>query len=144
MSRSYTFDAALNLHEPADLNASGFGSEGTIDLGSDTANFSGVAIFDIFAISTGSADALYNLLIVGSDTEDFSGSVEVLASMPVGAAGARPLNAVSTIPGRYELPFLNEQGGVHYKYLRHYVEISGAGTSINHRARIGRGSHMLP
>jgi len=127
------------------VSASGYAAVGgftqTIDLGSAASNFSGVAVIDVDAIEIASNDELYTLMIVGSNTADFSGAKQVLASLPLGATEVRPVGAVDSFIGRYEMPFVNSQAGQIYRYLRVYTLVAGSiASGIDFRAYVGRSS----
>jgi len=151
--RTYTFDAALALHmtiaatdtalaadgsgnyTPLTMAANSVGqvngADQVIDLGSDTAAFSGVAVVDV-----GSVAGQTTFLVQGSDTEDFSGDVINLASIPLNVGGGHLGGAnVDALPDRYEAPFVNEQGDVIYRYLRAFKVGAGA---IEVNAFVGR------
>lgn len=141
--RSYTFDAAMVLKDAglvaADAAAQVGGSPKIIDLGSDTANFSGVAVVDVSAIEIASNDELYRIIIQGSNTANFSGAKENLAELTLGATAVRPGGAADSVVGRYELAFSNRQGDVTYRYLRAFTDVNGTiATGINYKAFIGR------
>ncbi|MCK5745966.1 MAG: hypothetical protein KAH44_07105 [Oricola sp.] len=149
MSRSYTFDAALELKDAGLVAADAAGtidaSPKVVDLGSDTAAFSGVAIFDVSAIEIASNTELYEIIIQGSNTADFSGAKENLAAITLGATEVRGGGAADSVIGRYELPFFNEQAGVKYRYLRVYTNVTGdIATGINFTARIARANMAMP
>lgn len=143
--RSYTFDAAMVLKDPGVVAASGYAQVGgatkTIDLGSLTASFAAVAVIDVGSIEIASNDELYRLIVKGSDTEDFSGAIENLAELSLGAAEVRPGIAGDSLPGRYELPFVNGQADRTYRYIRLWIGVSGTvATGISFGAFIGRSS----
>ena len=142
--RSYTFDAALALHMGVAAIATGLAADGAgnynpipmadqsvgqvngadqvLDLGSDTASFSGMTVVDV-----GSVAGETTLLIQGSDTEDFSGDVVNLATIPLNVGGGHLGGAnVDAIEDRYEAPFVNEQGDVIYRYVRAFKVGAGA------------------
>ena len=149
VSRSYTFDAELELKDAgliaADDNAQVGGSDKIIDLGSDSASFSGIAIFDVSAIEIASNDEQYRLIIQGSNSATFASGIENLAELTLGAQEVKASSDIDSTIGRYELPFLNEQAGVKYRYLRLAIDVAGTiATGINFTARVARGSGMLP
>jgi len=155
-SRTYTFDGALALHMavaqvalapnggvqndpipfPAGIGQVN-GADQVLDLGSATAAYSGVAVIDV-----GEVAGQTTLLVQGSDTEDFSGDVINLACLPLNVGGGHLGGAnVDAISDRYELPFVNEEGDVTYRYLRLFKVGAGA---IEINAFVGRanGSYM--
>jgi len=147
-SRSYTFDKALDLKEPGVINGNGTtqinGQDQTIDLGSTTATFSGVVLFDISEIDIGNGDEAYVFVLEGSNTDDFADR-EQLAIKEFGAQAALTSGTKTTTPGRYEVPFFNEQDGAKYQFLRlRYFTEGQADPGINCTARIARASGMMP
>ncbi|MHA7900773.1 MAG: hypothetical protein ACX94B_12990 [Henriciella sp.] len=148
-SRSYTFDAELEFKDAGAVTADGAaevdGSAKIVDLGSETAAFSGVMICDVSAIKISANDELYTLIVQGGDADDFSGAIENLAELSLGATEVRPGGADDSTVGRYEIPFINEQDGTKYRYLRVYVDVAGTSPSINFTAFAGRASGpMMP
>lgn len=140
--RTYTFDGALALHMavagvklgpngvdtdtaplamaagPGQVN----GAPQVLDLGSATASYNATVVVDVGAIAGETT-----LLVQGSDTEDFSGDVINLAchNLNVGAGHLGGAN-VDAVPDRYEVPFVNEQGDVIYRFLRLFKVGAGA------------------
>ena len=142
--RSYTFDAAFEMKDAglvaADAAAQVDGSNKIIDLGS-TANFSGVLVVDVSAIEIASNDELYRIIVQGSNSASFASGNENLAELTLGAVEVRPGGAIDSVVGRYEIPFVNGQGGTNYRYLRVYTDVSGTiATGINYTAFVGRSS----
>lgn len=149
MSRSYTFDKELELKDAGLLAATAAcqvgGSDQIIDLGSQNAAFSGVAILDVSAIEVATGDEAYRVVIQGSNSATFASGIANLAELTLGAAAALPGGAGVSSVGRYEVPFFNEQDSAKYRYLRAHVTITGTiATGINFTARIARASGMMP
>ncbi len=91
-------------------------------------------LVDISAIEVDTGDERYDVLIQGSDTEDFSGDIAVLAQQQYGHASALNGN-VTTLTGRYRIPFTNMKGAVKYPYIRVYTLVAGTiATGINYTA----------
>lgn len=143
--RSYTFDKELQLKDAGLVAASAAAQVSAAakiaDLGSSDAAFSGVAVVDVSAIEIASNDELYTIIVQGSNSSDFSGAKENLAELSLGATEVRPGGAADSVAGRYEIPFVNEQAGVTYRYLRIYTLVAGTiATGINYTAYVGRSS----
>lgn len=149
LPRSYTYDAALQLKDAGLVAADAAGAVGgtakIVDLGSATANFSGVLIVDVSAIEIASNDELYHIALQGSNTSDFSGAKQILALLSLGATEVRPGGAIDSSPGRYEVPFVNMQDEVIYRYVRIHTDVAGSiATGINFTARIAQADGLLP
>ena len=148
-SRSYTFDAEFEMKDAGAITSSAAAqvdaAAKVVDLGSATGSFSGVLVADVSAIVIDDDDELYTIIVQGGDASDFSGAIENLAELSLGATEVRPGGADDSTIGRYELPFINEQDGTKFRYLRVYTEIAGTSPSINYTAFVGRASGpMLP
>lgn len=144
-ARSYSFDIQQLLQDGvAAKTASGAGQVSgaakVLDLGSATAAYSGVLVIDVQAIVINDDDELYHILVQGGDAEAFSGSVQNLACLTLGATEVLPGGADDSTAGRYELPFVNRQDDVTYQYLRVYTEVAGTSPSIDYTAYIGQAS----
>lgn len=108
-----------------------------IDVGA--ARFEAVMVIDVSAIEIASNDEEYTIVIQGSNSPSFASGVEILAMTNLGALELRTGDvsdtSVDSVIGRYELPFVNEQADVIYRYLRVYTVVSGTiATGINYRA----------
>ena len=150
--RTYTFDAELALHmseaggaltaehagsAPIVIAADAVGTVGgtakVVDTGSDTAAFSGIAVVDV-----GTVSGVNTLLIQGSTKPDFADTVINLGVLPLNVGSGHLGDAdVDAVADRYEVPIVNEQGDVLYRYIR--VQKVGAGT-LNINAFLGRAS----
>lgn len=141
--RSYTFDATMQLKDAGLIAASAAAQVASaakvLDVGA--APFFGVAVIDASAIEIGSNDEAFTIVIQGSNTADFSGTAAVdLAAMRVGSAGGKGTGEAADAVGggRYELPFINVQAGVTYRYIRAYTIVVGSiATGINYTAFVG-------
>lgn len=148
-SRAHMFDAELALHMATAgtaLDADGGnqspiafaagvgqvnGADKIVDLGSDTANFSGILVVDVGAVAGETT-----LLVQGSDTADFSGNVINLSTLPLNVGGGHLGGAnVDATPQRYESVFLNDQANTIYRYVRLFKVGAGA---ITVNAYVGR------
>ena len=114
-----------------------------MDLGSSTANFSGVLVTDVTAIDIAQNNELYTIIVQGSSTPDFSSDIENLAELSLGATEVRPGGAKDSTTGRYEIPFVNSQDETVYRYIRAYTEVAGTSPSINYSAFVGRANGGL-
>lgn len=151
--RTYTFDAELALHmasaggaldavdtgsAPIAIAADAFGTVNgiakVVDAGSDTATFTGVMVVDV-----GTVTGVNTLLLQGSTDAAFAaGTVINLGVLPLNVGGGHLGAAdVDAIADRYEVPVVNEQGDVVYRYFR--VQKVGAGT-LEINAFMGRAS----
>lgn len=134
--RSYTYDSSLVLKAAGLVAADAAGSL-IVNVGDAT--FKGVAVIDVTAIETASTDEQYRIVVQGSTSATFASDVQNLAILSLGATAANPGGAITSLTGRYELLFMNEQAGIEYPYVRIYTDVSGAiATGINYSAFIGR------
>ena len=143
LSRSYTFDAELEFKDAglvaADDAAQVDGADKIIDLGSDSACFTGVMVIDVSAIEIASNDEKYTIIVQGSNSATFASGIENLAEITLGATEVRPGGAIDSTVGRYELAFVNEQDGQKYRYLRVFTDVTGTiASGINFTAWAGR------
>ncbi len=136
--RNYNLDVELLLADgAAAVTADGVSQVGgaavTLQLG--PGRFEGVLIIDVSAIDISSADEVVNLILQGSSAQAFS-SNEILAQYTLGATAARPGGAVSSVIGRYEIPFITEQHDTVYDWVRLYADVGGTTPSITFKAWI--------
>lgn len=141
MSRnSYSFDSALKFKDAgliaADAAATIGGSAAAAIQDFGDARVAGVMILSVSAIEVASTDELYRVIVQGSTTSGFTaGTIENLAELTLGATAARPGAAITSTPGRYELPFHNVQDDIVYRYVRVYTDVAGTiATGINYTA----------
>jgi hypothetical protein len=122
---SRTFDNLLLLKDAGAITVDAGGTVASVarivDVGD--AHMDGVAVVDIGAIDT--ANGTYVLRVQGSTTIGFGTPVEL---------AARAITAT----GRTEIPFNNEAGGLYYRYVRCFNDVSGATPSINGTVFIGK------
>ncbi len=126
--RQYNFDAEMVLAEEGTaLTASDIPQSGGVDIILDVGagRFEAVAIFDVTAIEIDSNNELFRLCIQGSNSATFASSNQDLAILELGATEVRVFGSIDSTVGRYELPFINEQDDVTYRYLRLNAIISG-------------------
>lgn len=138
--RQYPYDVDL-IAKDAGLVAASAGAEVSsaakiITVGE--AVFKGVLVVDVSAIEIASNDELYTIMVQGSTSPTFASDVQNLAGLPLGATEVNG-GAVDSTTGRYEIPFINEQDGVCYPYLRAYTLVAGTiATGINYTAFFSR------
>lgn len=101
--------------------------------------FKGVAVINVTAIEIASNDERYVIHVQGSTSSTFASDVQNLAAIEMGATEVRSGGAIDSLVGMYELPFINEQAGICYPYIRLYTDVSGAiATGINFSAFFSR------
>lgn len=138
--RSYTFDANLEMKDAGLVAADAAAQVDSADkiLAVGDAVFKGVLVVDVSAIEIASNDELYRIIVQGSSSATFASDIENLAELSLGATEVRPGGAIDSTTGRYELPFINQQDGVTYPYVRVYTDVAGTiATGINYSAYIG-------
>lgn len=137
--RQYPYDVDLIMKD-AGLVAASAGatvSSAAKILTVGEAVFKGTLVIDVSAIEIASNDELYTILVQGSTSATFASDVQNLAGIPLGATEVS--GAIDATTGRYEVPFLNEQDGICYPYLRVYTLVAGTiATGINYTAFISR------
>lgn len=135
--RIYNFDAEMEFKD-AGLVASSAAAQvdsadKIVDVGAG--RFEGVMVIDVSAIEIASDNEEYDILVQGSSSATFASDVQNLAQMNLGATEVRQGGAIDSLVGRYELPFVNEQADVRYRYLRVYTVVAGSiATGINYTA----------
>jgi hypothetical protein len=97
--------------------------------------FEGVLVIDVTAIKTSAGDELYHLLLQGGTDNTFA-TKETVAQLTLGAGAARPGAPVTSVIGRYEIPFVTEQHDVSYPWERLYIDVAGTAPSITLKAFI--------
>lgn len=138
--RSYTYDSTQLLKDAGLVAASAAAqvSSAAKVLTVGEAAYRGVLVIDVSAIEIASNTELYTVTVQGSTSATFASDVQNLASLSLGATEVRPGGAIDSTTGRYELPFINEQNGVTYPYLRVYTTVAGdIATGINFTALVG-------
>lgn len=133
--RQYNFDAQLEMKDAGLIAADAAwqvnAANQILDVGD--ARFEAICIIDITAIEA-ATDELYELYIQGSSSATFASDIQTLAMMDFGLAAAR-VGDITTLVGRYELPFVNEQNDITYRYIRGYADVTGTiATGINFTA----------
>lgn len=133
--RTYVQDANLIFKDAgaitADAPAQVGGSAAILDIG--PGRFEAVMLIDVTAITVG-ADNNYNLIVQGSNDPAFASGVQNLAVLNLGNTAVRPGGAITSLIGRYEVPFETDVANVVYRYVRVYTDVSGTTPSINYKA----------
>lgn len=138
--RQYPYDVDLEMKD-AGLVAASAGAQ--VDSAAKILTvgegvFKGVAVFDVSAIEIASNTEVYGLMVQGSTSATFASDVQNLAGITLGATEVNG-GAIDSVVGRYEVPFINEQNGVTYPYLRYYTLVAGdVATGINYTGFISR------
>lgn len=129
----YTYDASLELKAAGALTASTDGP--ILDLGDGF--IEGDIVFDVTAVETGSANEIFTISLEGSNVATMSSGSVCLAKKVFGNLVV-PMDAALSTPGRYVVPFRNEEGGTLYRYVRLSTLVAGTiSTGISFSAFIG-------
>jgi hypothetical protein len=139
--RQYAYDVELLMKDAGLVAASDAAQVSSADkiLTVGDAVFKAMAVFDVTAIEIASNTEIYTLCVQGSTSSTFASDVQNLAALPLGATEVNPGGAIDSTVGRYELPFINEQDGVTYPYLRVFTHVAGdIATGINYTAYFSR------
>ena len=98
----------------------------------------GKMIVDVTAIEIADNNEEYDIQLQGSSKSDFADTIEVLASMKLGAYEVLAGDQDSLI-GRYRVPFTSEKNGTNWRYLREYCVCAGTvSTGINFSSYLGK------
>lgn len=141
--RIYNFDAEMEFKDAGLVDASAAALVDAVakivDVG--VGRFEAVMVIDVSVIEIASNDEEYTIIVQGSNDAAFATSIQILAMMNLGALELRTGDvgdtSVDSVVGRYELPFVNEQADVEYRYLRIFTVVSGTiagGGGINFTA----------
>jgi len=130
----FTYDAALALKAAGLVGASA--AESTIvDLGAGLVDAN--LVLDVTALEVATGDEVYTVCLEGSNVAAMTSGSVCLARIELGKAGA-PADA-DTGPGRFVVPFRNEQNDTIYQYVRIYTKVAGTvATGINYTAFIAK------
>ena len=140
MPRTFTYDNELLLKDAGLVDTDGVATVAAaakvIDLGSGRVD--GTVVIDATAVEVATGDEKYQIELQGSNAADMSAGKVTLAATILGDAAA--INADSDAgPGRYEMPFTNEQNGTIYRYVRLYTDVTGTiATGANFSAFIAK------
>ena len=126
----YTYDDALELKAAGLVAASTDGS--IIDLGEGLVD--GFIVIDVTAVEVESGNEIYTISLEGSNVAAMSSGSVCLAKKVFGNLVV-PMDAALSAPGRYVVPFRNEEGGATYRYVRLSTLVAGTiATGINFKA----------
>ena len=141
-TRGKTFDAELLLNDAGAITSNSAGTVGgspqVIDIrpedgigdGGEGPEVKGWFMVDVSSIETGTGDESYEIILQGSNTSDFSGDVEELSVIRLGAGSGLPTGSnVVSVADRYGNMFSNWRGGEGqgqvYPYLRAFAVVNG-------------------
>lgn len=136
--RTYNLDIELLLADgAAAITADGVTQVASANQSKEVGpgRFEGVLVVDVSSIKTSVGDELYNLILQGSADNTFA-TKEIVGQLTLGAGAARPGVAITSTPGRYEIPFTTEQDDVDYRCIRLFVDVGGTAPSITLKAFI--------
>lgn len=133
----YTYDSLLELEDgAAAITADGAGSA-VLDLG--TGHVSGDIVLDVSAIDATTGDELYTIFAQLSDSATIASGIEHACAIQLGGVtGALGQRDVSSLAGRFVMPFQNQLSTRRYRYLRLYVDVSGTSPSITFVAYLAK------
>jgi hypothetical protein len=129
----YTYDNNLLL-KAAGLIAASADVATILDLGAGF--FEADVVVDVSAIELDSANEIYDIIVLGSNSPTFASGIVQLGRQTLGKATA-PVDT-NTGVGRFPIPFRNELNGTQYRYVRLRTVVAGTVvTGINYSAFIG-------
>lgn len=106
-----------------------------IDVGSGLVD--AVLVFDVTEIETASLDERYTISLEGSNVATMTSGSVCLAKKVFGNLVV-PMDAALATPGRYIVPFRNEENGQTFRYLRLSTLVAGTvATGIGFSCFIG-------
>lgn len=137
--RTFAYDNDLLLKDAGLVAASAAAQVASankiIDVGA--ARMEGTVVIDVSAIETDTGNEVYDLILQGSNSSSFGSTIENLCQKQLGNTSALDGSAQTSVVGRYELPFTNEQANITYRYFRLYTKVAGTiATGINYKAFI--------
>jgi hypothetical protein len=107
-----------------------------VDLGAGQVE--GHLVVDVTAIEIADDDEFYDIQLQGSSKSDFADTIEVLASVKLGAQEVIGGDQDSTT-GRYKVPFRTDKNGTVYQYVRAYTDVGGTiATGANFSAYLSK------
>lgn len=139
--RAYSYDSALVLKDAYLVAASAAAQVASADKIIDVGNsvFAGVLVIDVSAIEVDTNDEVYGIRVEGSNSATFASNIQSLAEIRLGSAGGLGANCLLSTTGLYEVPFVNAQNDVVYRYIRAYTKVVGTiATGINYTAFVGK------
>ena len=130
----YTYDDALELKAAGLVAASVDGS--IIDLGEGLVD--GFIVIDVTAVEVASGNEIYTISLEGSNVAAMTSGSVCLAKKVFGNLVV-PMDAALSAPGRYVVPFRNEEGGATFRYVRLSTLVAGTiATGINFSAFLAK------
>jgi hypothetical protein len=134
--KGFTYDQSLLLKDAGAVTATGVGQVAAanriLDLGQGRADFR--VVFDVAAISAGTADQSYRLRVQLSTSPTFASGTITQDTVELGHASQTGSSANTAAPFRAEAAGSNEVNGVTYRYMRVQHVIAGTSPSINYTA----------
>ena len=132
---SFLYDANLSL-KAAGLVATTASGSTILDLGDGLAD--GYVVVDLTACEVATGDEIYTISLEGSNVAAMDSGSVCLARKTFGNLVV-PMDAALSAPGRYVIPFRNEEAGTIYRYVRIHTTVAGTiATGINYSAFIGK------
>ena len=130
----FTYDNAVSLKAAGLVAAS---TDGTImDVGSGLVD--GFLVLDVSAVEVASGDERYTVSLEGSNDATMDTGSVCLAKKVMGNLVV-PMDAAVSAPGRYVVPFRNEENGTTYRYIRLSTLVAGTiATGINFKAFLAK------
>jgi hypothetical protein len=124
------------LKDAGAVTASGYGTISAVakvlNLGAGLVR--GNMVVDISAVKISAKDEAYTLHLMGGSDASFSSEVS-LASKEIGKGSVMQGNVDAKL-SKLTMPFMNEERGIVYPYVRVRHEIAGTLPSINYTARL--------
>ena len=130
----YTYDQDHRLKAAGLVAASVDGS--IVDIGEGLVD--GFLVIDVTAVEIASGDERYTISLEGSNVSAMSSGSVCLAKKVFGNLVV-PMDAALSAPGRYVVPFRNEEGGNTFRYVRLSTLVAGTiATGINFSAFLAK------
>ncbi len=124
------------LKDAGAVTSSGYGqvdaSAKVVNLGDGLVR--GNLVLDVDAVKILAKDELYSIHLMGGSDSSFTREVSI-CSKEIGARGVLQGNVDAKL-SRVVLPFMNEERGLVYPFVRVRHVISGTSPSINYQARL--------
>jgi hypothetical protein len=148
-----TIDTLLELEDGAAALTDASLSSDIVDLGGDTikgtattARMACAVEMLVSAIDFTTADEVYDIFVVGSNTATVDSGVAILGHINFGDAGTH-VSAITGLTdqlstGRYVIPFINEKAGTVYRYISLWLQQSGTTPSITCKAWLSKVSEF--
>jgi hypothetical protein len=131
---NFTYDAALALKAVGLVAASADGA--ILDLGAGFVE--GDLVIDLSACEVATGDEIYTVSLEASNVAAMTSGSVCLAKKVFGNLVV-PMDAALSEPGRYVIPFRNEENGTLFRYVRLSTLVAGdVETGINFSAFIAK------